>query len=250
MTQIISVQCSRAVLAAALMLCAGRSARADTIVPNDLATVEGDSNNVIPFFWTQSLRYQQVYASGDFLNAASITGLLFRPDLTFGHPFSATVTSVRIDLSTTAFGPDQLQPVFALNVGADNTPVFNGSLHVSSAATGPGPRDFDIQVPFTTPFFFNPALGNLLLDVRVFLTSPFAGSTFDAASRVGDSVSRLWEQDVNAVTGRIDSFGLVTAFQTQAPVAPTPEPASAILLGTAVAGVIASRRRRSQQFRG
>jgi hypothetical protein len=107
-----------------------------------------------------------------------------------------------------------------------------------------------IQVPFTTPFFFNPAVGNLLLDVRVFLTSAFDGSPFDAVFRANDSVSRLWAQDVNAVTGHIDSLGLVTAFQTQAPVAPTPEPASAILLGTAVAGAIASRRRRGQQFPG
>jgi hypothetical protein len=58
---------------------------------------------------------------------------------------------------------------FADNLGADNTLVFNGTLNW---ATGnlPGPgntRQFDIVFRCTTPFLYDPAAGNLLLDTQL-----------------------------------------------------------------------------------
>ncbi len=154
------------------------------VVPNSLATVEGNSNNAIPFslFWI-SMRYQQVYSSSEFpAGPILITQLGFRPDATFGIAFSSTIPNIQIDLSTTTLPVDGLDTTLANNVGADNTVAFNGALALSSSFTGPtgGPKDFDILVNLTTPFLYDKAQGNLLLDVRNF--SPVFTTFFDVHS--------------------------------------------------------------------
>src|SRR5262249_47345311 len=110
-----------AVLAAALAAVAA-PARADVIVPGASSGVEGESNNAFPFdigdfaFVTQ--RYQQVYDAGAFDGAILISGISFRPDADYGSAFSATLPSIRIDLSTTRAPVDALSALFADNVGA------------------------------------------------------------------------------------------------------------------------------------
>lgn len=227
-------------------------AAASTIVPGALAGVEGNGNNGFPFnigaFGLASMRYQQVYAASEFLGSMLIGGISFRPDVSGGGgaAFASTISNVRIDLSTTAAAPDALNGVFAANVGANNTTVFNGSLSLSSTFTGPagGPKAFDISILLTTPFFYNPALGNLLLDVRMFVAS--STTQFDAQDTNGDSISRLFSTDVNSTTGQQDSVGLVTRFDDAVAAAAVPEPATLMLLGTGLAAAARARRRRSR----
>ena len=94
-------------------------------------------------------------------------------------------------------------------------------------------------MPLSTPFLYNPALGNLLLDVRNF----GGGSTtsFDAVFTSGDGVSRVYNSDVNSTTGSPDTLGLVTGFII------VPEPGTAALLlvggGTLLAWFGGCRRR-------
>ncbi len=86
-----------------------------------------------------------------------------------------------------------LSTTFANNVGPDDTIVFNrGPLALTSAGTDL----FDITINFDTPFLYDPALGNLLLDVRNFGGTPNTTPAFDSQSTFGDSISRLWEPDV------------------------------------------------------
>src|SRR5437899_2488814 len=119
---------------------------------------------------------------------------------------------MQINMSTISAGPDGLSTTFATNVGANDTIVYaRGTLALSSSFTGAGPKDFDIHIIFTTPFLYNPAAGNLLLDVRNF----GAGTTtqFDAQLTPGDSISRVYSLGI-AATGVADSDGLITQFDT------------------------------------
>jgi hypothetical protein len=122
-----------------------------------------------------------------------------------------TLPAVQINLSTTPKAPDGLSTTFASNVGNNDTVVFSGALSLSSAASG-SPAAFDVLIPFTTAFFYNPAAGNLLLDVRN--SGGGTSSQFDAVSATGDSVSRAYNP-VNSSTGSTETFGLVTEFVFQ-----------------------------------
>jgi hypothetical protein len=221
------------------------SARADVIVPDALAGVEGNSNNGFPFniqgFGLASQRYQQVFDSSEFSSAVLITGITFRPDAQQGSAFASVLPNVQIDFSTTLFGPDALSTTFATNVGADNTTVFSGALNLSSAYTGPaaGPKDFDISIVFSTPFLYNPALGHLLLDVRNF--GGGLSTQFDSHALFGDAVSRVISNNVNALIGGADTAGLVTEFQVQQ----VPEPSTFLL----VSGIVVAAARRIRRVR-
>jgi hypothetical protein len=215
------------------------------VVPNSARTAEGNSNNSYPFnitpFGLPSQRYQQLYAASQFGSGGLITQIIFRPDAFAGTAFTSTLPDIQIDLAYSSAADDGLSTTYANNITAGDTVVFaRGPLTLSSAFTGPpnGPKDFDIIITLTTPFFYNPALGNLLLDVRNF----GAGTTtsFDAVFTSGDGVSRLFNQNVNGTTGSTDTLGLVTGFNI------VPEPGTAMLLaggGTLLALFGGCRRR-------
>jgi hypothetical protein len=185
------------------------------VVPNTNANVEGNSNNRYPFdlggAGLTSLRYQQVYASSQFgavpPGGAFITALAFRVGAGWGA-FAATLPNVQIDLSTTPKVPDGLDTTFANNVGPDDTIVYSGALTLSSVDGG-SPTPFDIIIPLTTPFWYDPPAGDLLLDVRNF--GGGSSQPFDAVFATNDSVSRVWGP-VGSSTGGTDTVGLVTEF--------------------------------------
>ena len=218
------------------------------VVPNSARTTEGNANNSYPFnitpFGLPSQRYQQLYAASQFGGGGLITQIIFRPDAFSGTAFTSTLSDIQIDLAYSSAPDDGLSTTYANNITAGDTIVFaRGPLALHSAFTGPanGPKDFDIVITLTTPFFYNPALGNLLLDVRNY----GAGSTtvFDAVFTSGDGVSRVFSTtNVNDPTGITDSLGLVTGFNI------VPEPGTAAMLlaggGTLLALFGGCRRRR------
>jgi hypothetical protein len=224
------------------------------VAPNHLAGTEGNADNSYPFSVAETMRYQQVYAASQFgtlgADPGLITAIAFRPDAVYGYAFTHTIGSIQIDLSTTAAVPGNLSLTFANNVGADDTTVFNGSLTLSSAFTGPasGPKNFDILIPLSTPFYYNPAAGNLLLDIRNFSGGNSGGTLIpqlDATTLDPTLTGRVWAFDASATTAPYsfdeDTWGLVTQFT----VTPVPEPATwwlCYLLAPLVARRMQSRR--------
>lgn len=215
------------------------AAQALTLVaPNAQTNVEGNSSAYVPFNdGAIANRYQQVYAASEFNSLSEpqlITGISFRPDADAGNPFTSNLPSIQINLSTTNSDPDGLSPMFTENIGANNTVVYNGSLPLTSADTGSavGPKDFDININLQTPFLYNPAAGNLLLDIRKYLGGNLT-TFFDAENTTGDSVSTVSTSASTAdalnslATGNVGSLGLVTQFTTT-PAVTAPPPTTPV----------------------
>ena len=195
------------------------------VVPNQWTAVQGDTGNLFPLFSSQPIRYQQVFDASQFSRLSPGGGLINR--IAFrGHgpgvPFTATVPQLQVNLSTTSKMPDGLSSTFADNVGSDDTQVFSGPLQTAVTFAGDA-TNFEVVVNFTTPFFYDPAEGNLLLDIRNSqggVEVPPNDQELDGTSASGDSVSRVYNYgDVTATaagqTGGVDekdTYGLITQF--------------------------------------
>lgn len=180
----------------------------------------GTTESLFPFFLQQvqltSMRYQQVYNASVFSNVAP--ECIYVTTLTFIQGFSQqgstvlTVTNMQINLSTTQRVADNLSTNFAENVGPDDTVVF-----------GPARHDFNdvasdkFQILLDRPFRYNPAAGNLLLDVRIFNgAGPVAPNRprLEAYNSSTDESSEVWATNVtDAVATGADSIGLDTVVQ-------------------------------------
>jgi hypothetical protein len=186
-----------------------------------------DTASFLPFLIKQitvspfsSMRYQQVYDASVFTNVDPnliyITTLTFFLDDFGKGAFPWTVTNMQINLSTTPRLADNLSTNFAENVGADDMIVF-----------GPSRHDFPLSslherlpILLDRPFRYNPALGDLLLDVRVFNGSGLIDMNnpeLNAYNSPMDESSRVWATNVaDAVASGSDTTGLDTVIQFSA----------------------------------
>jgi hypothetical protein len=178
------------------------------VVPNSLESVEGNDGVIL----INVARLQQVFAASQFSAFGGprlITGMAFRPDID-QPPFTLTSPNVQISFSTTSRSPDGLSTTLSENVGADDTVVFSGSLTLSTTISGPpgGPNAFDMIINFTNPFLYDPAVGNLLFDIR---SQSWAGFGFlDIENTPGDSVSSVLQ--ISSGQTFTHNLGLVTQF--------------------------------------
>jgi hypothetical protein len=163
---------------ATLLALAGQEVTAAVIVvPNSLATAEGNGGDNFTFSiispgFPPSVRFQQIYDASQFLAVGPgfITQIAFRPNANCGgrppcpegKAFAATLPNVQIKLGTTTRTPQEVPgdplffstPPFMSNIFSDNLPdnqgevVFIGPLTLFSTNTGPagGPKDFDIII--------------------------------------------------------------------------------------------------------
>ena len=171
------------------------------VVPSGLADIDGTwPGYTVGYSSTlgDDIHLQEVYAAAQFPpQPMTITEIRFRRDATQG-PVSASITRLQMILSTTKRVPNALSLVYAENLGTNSTVVFDGPLTISSQAAPVAghPYPFDIVVPLSSPFTYDPAMGNLLVDIR-----NYSGSALDSVD-MGDkgtgTESRVFAFDADA----------------------------------------------------
>lgn len=104
-----------------------------------------------------------------------IDSLAFRLD-SGASTTSGAFDDFQVRLSTAATSVATLSTTLDDNVGSDEVSVFSGPLVLSSAGGVASPSDFDLLIPFMTPFTYDPLAGDLLLDWEY--EGTFSGSSF------------------------------------------------------------------------
>lgn len=240
-------------LGAALLILAGfilpvRSQAAFFFGPPEAGIALDGNSRLTPFDTAQSARLQQVYSASGFAALVPVGGgfireINVRVDPSGGHPFAALITNLQINLSTTQRDPDALSPVFAENLGPNDTVALGPRMVGLLGGGGGGQSSFDLYFSLSQPFFYNPAEGNLLVDFRVYTglgTSPNGRAILDAFDVPGDSVSSVFAFGSSLPsTGTASTLGLATAFA----ITPVPEPSTWALLALGAAAFFISRKR-------
>ena len=185
----------------------GRSPDEPLVVPNYLA--DQDFYQAGHTF-RDAARVQQVYNASEFSTGPIlIRGFYWRPcaDPTYAFPFQTILTNFQVNVSTTSAQADQLSATFADNSGPDEAVVFQGKLRISSR-NKPGPgntRQFDIFVRFKQLFLYDPAKGNLLVDIQNFQSSR---ACYISEYGGQDGGSRAYSLDPNATTAEVVDTGV------------------------------------------
>ena len=227
-------------LAVFLGVCATTDLRAQVVVvPNSLATNDGDGS-ATSTAGPASVRWLTIHDASQFgaLSGPSfLTQFAYRPDGILGQSGPRSWT-LQIYASTTSRSVAGMSTTFVENLGTNNTLVFDGTVTVTTGnLPGPGnTRQFDYVFPFTTPFLYDPAAGNLVLDLQIQANG--SAVTFDTVS--GDPA-----------IGRVFAFGSSTATTgdirashvTQLTFVPEPTVAVSVLFGLGL--LIAKRKRPS-----
>jgi hypothetical protein len=149
--------------------------------------------------FVSNYRMQTVYAAGLFpANPVLIHEIRWRPDRAADASFVIGEFHLELRLSTTLTQPESLSLVFAENSGSDEVVAHDGPIILSSASAGPtsGPKKFDISVPLTSPFAYDPTRGNLLLEIK--MPQALHAPPNDATGFHGDAISRVISLDANS----------------------------------------------------
>jgi hypothetical protein len=160
------------ILAVALGSCVIIELRAQVVVvPNAVATNDGNASITAPAN-PGSARVMLLLDASQFgsLSGPSFLTQLARRADTIPGPSGPRTQILRVYASTTSRSVARMSTTFSQNIGTNNTLVFDGTVTVSTQnLPGPGnTRQFDIVTRLTSPFFYDPAAGNLLVEVQYF----------------------------------------------------------------------------------
>ena len=230
------------VLFLGLSLIYGPAFAQDTVVvPNNNVDMNANGSFKLPFNCQgqppTGIRWQQIYIGSEVGRAGLIDKVSFRlngvDEGRLGdNGFDAVYPNVIIQLSTTDKVPfeaegDPISTTFADNIGADVKTVYSGNLRLSPpncfVEFPPQPGEvcpFDVMIPLQEMFHYDPANGNLLLDMRIpqcpelgeFIPA-FDLETFTVGN-TGELISYAWAPDVDSPTSPLfQASGLVTQFR-------------------------------------
>ena len=154
--------------------------------------------------------YQQVYAKSAFSAPVTITQIAFASNAQMTSGPGTANYDFTLKLGTTAVGPNSLSTDLAANRGADLVPVFSGPL----TSTITDSDQFDVFIDIT-PFTYDPAKGNLLLELTMNSPVQFSAGQFLYYRAGNDSRTSRAANPTGVAGGAFtDSFGLLTRFMT------------------------------------
>lgn len=224
---------SIAVVAAIGNFASGESTR--IVSPSSTKNVEGDQS-IRPDRAPNKLQF--LFPASDFADLPPsqrwLVAFNSRGDQTQTQAVDWVYPDTEIWISTTSKTSDTLSIVFAENHGTDKTLVHDGALTQRILATGT-PRDFTDGMRFQTPFYYDPSLGNLLIE-RIDRGGSSPSPAIDVQSTSGFPIL-AGNFKVDAVNGTRFSGLPVTQFEF------VPEPAALVLSCLAAMSVMARRRK-------
>jgi hypothetical protein len=217
----------------AILFAAALGMHAGTVVvPGNYQATPGAGSNTFPFS-QENFRYQQIVPGSAIAGPLLLNGIAFRASPVFTLPADAYI-DMRIDLSITAVTPETLNTTFAANAGPVVTTVFLGikRAQISGTINPNGTTPFDLFFPFLSNFAFDPAQGNLLLDIRIGASPNRENITgIDMFITGGIFPARVYGA-IDQSAGAIDNAALIVqlSFDDGTPPATSiPEPATILL---------------------
>jgi hypothetical protein len=195
------------------------------------------SGSCMPFGCKDVDRYQQVYSAAFFSGPFDISAFSFLNDFLQTDESNIDRAFYDLRLGTTARPVNGLSSDFDTNMSGAAQLAFAGPL--AGQVNHPGRLTFTLA----SSFLYNPALGNLLVDVRKTggVLVGDGGVYLDLNTEQPNATSSIFNFEGQIVSGG----GLVTAFEGQA-VPPVPEPATIGLIGV---GLLAAWRAKQRRIR-
>lgn len=210
--------------------CTGTGGAAGVVVPAEMRTAMGTSNNRHGI-GTGDMHYQQVFAGSEVGPAHVFTSHSYRAPVST-HGRGGGVRDFDILLGETTSTPTTMSTTFATNATGTQTTVFSGTVNVPSlAGYNYDPFAFDVEIKYTRPFAWR-AQNNLLLEV-VAKSPTHLPYYMDASTAV--NTSRLYANGAKATSGTLSTnYGLVNRFNYSGPAQNSPVmfPIGRPILGT------------------
>jgi hypothetical protein len=200
-------------------LAATASAQSTIVIPQVCGTSEGTSSNAFPWGRGPSgLLHQAIYDSSHFTTQGItypilITGLKWRPNSNVALVATTYPIACSIRCSTCPIDWSAVSTTLANQRGPDETLCFQGPVSFPAQPAVAGPTPFGINIPLTTPFLYDPNLGDLNIECDLPIQTGYIGTTpqLDVHSATGQAnASRVyWSTGYTGYPG-VTALGIST----------------------------------------